>query len=504
MNYSIYEINTRTWLASQGNKIKTVADIPKSYWRDLKSKGMDYVWLMGIWETTQSSIEKYCFHPDLMKEYDAATSSWRISDVGGSPYAVDSYQPSRLVGNLNALKQVRKSLNDAGLWLILDFVPNHFNADSQMIEKKPEVFLQVDKEHYDHDQHTYYEQMDRYFAHGRDPYFPAWTDTIQLNYFHPATHDFMLKTLLDVADCCDGVRCDMAMLILPEIFLKTWGFLQGKGASSTPLNFWQKAINTVKQKHSKFIFLAEAYWDTEWQLQQNGFDYTYDKTLLDRLNQDQAEKIVEHLGADIAFQKKMIRFIENHDEPRSISEMGDDKSRMASVAVATLPGMRFYYDGQWEGARIKQPVQLIKPANETKCPCTISRGITTVKGNYCQCQAVHYQTLLEVVQEDIFRSGTWSLLEVMESTALLSWIWQLDKAHRLVMINTSNDFQTGIIRLNLDPAEITISDDVLNDIDSPSYFQYNKDGLWQIRLPPFKSAILAFDSHVESDALSQG
>ena len=60
-------------------------------------------------------------------------------------------------------------------------------------------------------------------AYGRDPYFSGWPDTVQLDYSNPATQEAMMKELLRIADQCDGVRCDMAMLILPEVFERTWG-----------------------------------------------------------------------------------------------------------------------------------------------------------------------------------------------------------------------------------------------------------------------------------------
>jgi hypothetical protein len=58
-------------------------------------------------------------------------------------------------------------------------------------------------------------------AHGRDPYFPGWPDTFQFNYGNPATQDAMAGELGKIAGQCDGVRCDMAMLLLSEVFERT-------------------------------------------------------------------------------------------------------------------------------------------------------------------------------------------------------------------------------------------------------------------------------------------
>ena len=116
---------------------------------------------------------------------------------------------------------------------------------------------------------------DLLLAYGRDPYFSGWPDTLQLNYGNPALQEAMIGELVRIAGQCDGVRCDMAMLVLPEVFERTWGI------PSQP--FWPKATQRVGSAVPDFCFMAEVYWDLEWTLQQQGFDYTYDKRLYDRL-----------------------------------------------------------------------------------------------------------------------------------------------------------------------------------------------------------------------------
>ena len=91
----------------------------------------------------------------------------------------------------------------------------------------------------------------------------------------------MIGELLKIASQCDGVRCDMAMLVLPDVFERTWG-------RRAPL-FWPTATQRVRERVPGFIFMAEVYWDLEWTLQQQGFDYAYDKRLYDRLREHHAE-----------------------------------------------------------------------------------------------------------------------------------------------------------------------------------------------------------------------
>ena len=146
-------------------------------------------------------------------------------------------------------------------------------------------------------------------AYGRDPYFAGWPDTLQLNYAEPGLQEAMASELESIAGMCDGVRCDMAMLILPDVFERTWGL--------RPTSFWPMATQRARARHPGFLFMAEVYWDLEWTLQQQGFDYTYDKRLYDRLCEGHARPVRDHFRADMDFQRKSARFLENHDEPRA-------------------------------------------------------------------------------------------------------------------------------------------------------------------------------------------
>ncbi len=481
---NLYQINTRLWIRQFGSGA-TLADIPDSYWQELADKGIDFIWLMGVWETAQSSIEEYCFHPDLVQHYDDIAPGWKREDVTGSPYAIDAYIPSRLIGSVADLRQARDAIRGAGMKLILDYVPNHFNAHSRLIIDHPQCFLAVD--HAPSEDADYYPWAGRTFAHGRDPYFPSWSDTVQIDYFKAETHEFMLAQLLAIAPLCDGVRCDMAMLLLPEIFEQTWQ--KHRPAEVYGESFWRPTIARVKEDFPQFTFIAEAYWNTGDRLHGEGFDYVYDKYLLDLLTHQSTAEIYGHLQASLSYQSKTVRFIENHDEPRSLHTMGESKSRAASVAFATLPGMRLFYDGQWQGHRIKPPVQLSRMPAEQSCPCTIAAALPRVPGIYCACQHQHYACLLDAVKDPLFQTGNWTLLP--QHGDLLAWQWQRDKDHRLVLINYSS--QDIDMRLPMDwlPSTDSPMVDLLQG-DGGDLPISHQAGTWRLRLPGFKSSILAF------------
>ena len=97
----------------------------------------------------------------------------------------------------------------------------------------------------------------------------------------------MIGELLGIAEQCDGVRCDMAMLVLPDVFERTWG------RRSPPSSGPKRHGECEKKKLPSFRFMAEVYWDLEWTMLQQGFDYAYDKRLYDRLREGQARPVRE-------------------------------------------------------------------------------------------------------------------------------------------------------------------------------------------------------------------
>ena len=193
------------------------------------------------------------------------------------------------------------------------------------------------------------------FACGKDPFFPAWPDVLQLNVFNQDLRAAIIDTVSAIAGQCDGVRCDMAMLVMNDIFQRTWGDRAGRRPAE---EYWPKVIGAVRASHPGFLFMAEAYWDLEWELQQQGFDFCYDKKLYDRLEHGTAENVRLHLCADIAYQARLVRFIENHDEPRAAATFSPEKERAAAVLATTLPGAVLLHEGQFEGRKVRLPVFL--------------------------------------------------------------------------------------------------------------------------------------------------
>src|SRR5262249_34584158 len=179
----------------------------------------------------------------------------------------------------------------------------------------------------------------------------------------------------------------MAMLVLPEVFERTWC------VASQP--FWPKATRRVREKVPNFCFMAEVYWDLEWTLQQQGFDYTYDKRLYDRLREGHARPVREHFHAGLDYQDKMARFLENHDEPRAAPVFSPEVQEAAAIVTFLSPGLRFFHQGQFEGRKKRISPHLGRGPNEPRD----------------QRLEAFYQRLLAVLRQPAVRDGGWQLLE---------------------------------------------------------------------------------------------
>jgi hypothetical protein len=286
------------------------------------------------------------------------------------------------------------------LRLLLDFVPNHVAPDHPWVESHPEFFIPGTEADLAREPQNFIRlrtgRGQNILAYGRDPYFAGWPDTLQLNYRHPALREAMVGELCRVADRCDGVRCDMAMLLQPGVFQRTWGDRAIPAGGPPPVDqpFWPEAIRTVHTQHPEFLFIAEVYWDLEWELQQAGFDFTYDKRLYDRLLAGYARPVREHLMAHPDYQEHSLRFLENHDEPRSAAVFGPHLEA-AAVVTYFIPGMRFVYEGQLEGRKIHVPMHVGRRPNEP---------VNT------KLQAF-YHRLLQALKQPEAHEGEWRLWE---------------------------------------------------------------------------------------------
>jgi hypothetical protein len=434
----LYEISAWPWLerlSARASRRVTLATVPAEEWDRLKALGVDAVYLMGVWRRSPQGRLMARTDPSLLSEYDRALPGWSMADVVGSPYSVQAYEPDERMGGWPGLDAARAELRRRGIALVLDFVPNHTGLDHDWVRSRPELYVEGTLDAYRQSPDLFHPvdagDAVHFIACGRDPNFAPWRDVAQLNYFNPVTRLAMCDVLGTISQHCDGVRCDMAMLVLNDVFSGTWSCTADLLWPVPSDEFWPAAIRRVPS----LVYIAEVYWDREWELQQQGFHFTYDKRLLDRLQRAEPAGIRAHLQADPAFNDRLVRFLENHDEARSARTFASRLPAAAAIA-ASLPGMRFFFDGQLDGRETRVPVQLGRWQEESARP-----GIRDL-----------YDRLLSATDRDLFHQGNWRLLDIRgagdDSYAdLIAYEWQLGPDRAVVAANISSGDVQGLLQL---------------------------------------------------------
>jgi glycosidase len=384
---------------------------------------------LSVWQTGLAGQRLSRSNPEWLHEFRETLADLRDEDIPGSGFAITAYTVHQQLGGDAALARLRDRLRRRGLRLMLDFVPNHTGLDHHWVEEHPEYYVpgtELDLARAPRN-YTWVKRQrgDLLLAHGRDPYFPGWPDTLQLNYGNQATQEAMIGELVKIAGQCDGVRCDMAMLVLPDVFQRTWNIAARL--------FWPLATQRVREHHPGFCFMAEVYWDLEWTLQQQGFDYTYDKRLYDRLRDRHARPVREHFLAGLDYQDKLARFLENHDEPRAAVTFPPEIHQAAAAITFLSPGLRFFHQGQFEGRKKR-----ISPH--------LGRG--PLEPTDVTLQAF-YQRLLALLRQPTARDGKWQLLECAPGwdgnwthDCFVAFAWQGAPGERLVVAVNYSEHQS--------------------------------------------------------------
>jgi glycosidase len=402
---SLYQINTRVWLTQLSRALgrrATLDDIPDAELDHLARVGFDWIWFLSVWQTGPAAQQVSRSNAGWRHEFQETLPDLREEDIEGSGFAIRGYTVHRDLGGDAALARLRQRLQARRLKLMLDFVPNHMAPDHPWIDEHPDYFVHGSDADLARAPKNYCRLQTTHgplvLAYGRDPYFEGWPDTLQLNYGNPALQQAMIGELERIAGQCDGVRCDMAMLVLPDVFESTWGIKAEL--------FWPGATEAVRRKHPDFTFMAEVYWDREWTMQQQGFDYTYDKRLYDRLREGHARPVREHFHADMNYQDKMARFLENHDEPRAAATFSPEVHRAAAVLTFLSPGLRFFHQGEFAGRTKRISPHLVRGPEEP-----VNDAIRQF-----------YERLLDVLRHPIVRQGRWQVLECVPAWNG-NWTW---------------------------------------------------------------------------------
>lgn len=389
-------------------------------------KNHDIVWFMGIYQPSEWSHQ---YAIKCSEEYRGALPDLnKERDVASSPFAIPEYTPNpAIAANWDAWDQMVEEMHALRKKVFIDYVPNQTAVDHPWAKKYPDRYVRGAKTQYQENPSMYQEVQAEdgntyYLAHGKDPNFPEWIDTLQLNYANPVVQEEMKKTLLGLIEHADGVRCDMAMLINADTFLRTWGdhLTDEEKQYIRENNFWEKVIPEMK-KYARargkedFSFAAEAYWD-EAELGRN-FDYIYGKAFYDHLKRIviNHEPIVEYdssgnkhnrLREHVEYLMGAVRngrhyrdvlFTENHDEPRAVEVFGREPSRAVAALTGLIPESIFLMNGgQEDGRRIRPPMQISRLPYETPDE-TMQR---------------FYEHLLKLKRSKLFQEGKYKMADI--------------------------------------------------------------------------------------------
>jgi glycosidase len=419
----LYEVNTRVWLRELSEKegrTVTLADIPESEITRWSQLGFTHIWLMGVWQVGPKARE---IAVRLWREHWQQQIDSVEADVQGSPFAIEEYAVDSRLGDALSLLMLKERLGRAGLRLILDFVPNHLGIDSTEPVRFPARFVHS----MDAQPGTFRAEArfgPRYFAHGRDPHFDPWIDTVQLDYRVIETHEAMRSVAQTVSVYGNGLRCDMAMLLLPEIFVETWKHFPSPAAHQTNKDFWRKTIAEVRQLQPQVELIAEVYWDREEQLQELGFDYTYNKRVCDYLVRRQDAELIQFLrSCSVGYLTRSVHFLENHDEARAASVFDLERHKLAAALILFLPGMALLHDGQLAGRKEFARIQMTKRANES--------GDAEI--------ARFYEELLLKLQRTYVRRGKPSVMPLAEEATAFAVKWERGSEADVAIVNFGSE-----------------------------------------------------------------
>ena len=494
-NPLIYEINTWVWLDElsrrYGRQI-TLGTVPEEDWDYLGRMGFDAVWLMGVWERSHLGIRIANENQSLVDEFRQVLADYTEADNVGSPYCVHRYVVDGHLGGPEGLARAREALSRRGMRLILDYVPNHVALDHPALTEHPDFFIRGSHEEMEQDPAAFFEVNGQAIARGRDPNFPPWPDVAQVNAFSDGLRSAVINTVSSIADQCDGMRCDMAILMMTDVFRRTWGLRAG---GAPDIEFWPQVIAGVRQRHPNVLFIAEAYWDLEAALHEQGFDYCYDKRLYDRLEHEDANSIRWHLTAGIGYQRRLVRFIENHDEPRAAATLQPQARHEAAAIVGyTLPGARLMHQGQFEGKQVRIPVFLGRGPDEPE-NVELKR---------------FYDRLLRGLDLAGGLRGEWSLCDVtgwpdnQSCQNVLAWTWKDEDRMSLIVVNYAGSPSQGMVRLPwsyLSGSAWRLQDPVSGANFDRSGHDMQENGLY-VDLPPWGTHFLQFVPVSEAVAAS--
>ncbi len=385
--------STYVWLAQLSRKhsraINRLDQIPDEDLDDLARRGLNSLWLIGIWERSRASqtIKQLCGNPDAV----------------ASAYSLYDYRIADDLGGEAAYIVLRDRCYRRGIRLASDMVPNHMGIDSPWVVEHPDWFISRPTPPYpayNFDgpdlspdprveikiERHYYEQTDaavvfqrrdrqsgetRYIYHGNDGTSFPWNDTAQLDYLNPAVREQVIQAILHVARLFPVIRFDAAMTLAKRHFQRLWfpnpgssGAIPSRAESGMttaefnklmPQEFWREVVDRVAAEVPGTLLLAEAFWLMEgYFVRTLGMHRVYNSAFMNMMRDEENDKyrsvIKNTLEFDPDIMKRYVNFMSNPDERTAVDQFGTgDKCFGVATLMSTLPGLPMFGHGQIEG-----------------------------------------------------------------------------------------------------------------------------------------------------------
>ena len=385
--------NAAVWLdqleRQYGRVIPTLNDIPDEALDELKYRGFNALWLIGIWKRSEASrrIKQMTGNPEAAASAYSLTA-YRVDDSFGGPAAMEALKARA------ATRDIR---------LACDMVPNHMGLDSEWVCEHPDWFIQRETPPFPSYSFTgpdlsgdprvqiyledgYWNRSDaavvfkrvdpetgdvRYIYHGNDGTHLPWNDTAQLNYLLPEVRESVTRKIIDIAKQFPIIRFDAAMTLAKKHFHRLWFPEPGSGGDIAsraeygmpraefnevfPKEFWREVVNRVKKEAPDTLLLAEAFWMMEgYFVRTLGMHRVYNSAFMNMLKNEENAKYRDAIRSVLEFEprilKRYVNFMSNPDEETAIAQFGaDDKYFGCCILMATMPGTPMFGHGQVEG-----------------------------------------------------------------------------------------------------------------------------------------------------------
>ncbi|MBI9043257.1 MAG: alpha-amylase [Anaerolineaceae bacterium] len=385
--------NSYVWLDQLRKKynrdIPTLSDIPEEEFVLMSSRGINGLWLIGLWERSQASsrIKQLCGNPDAIS----------------SAYSIRSYVIADALGGDEGYQALMNKARKYGIRLASDMVPNHMGIDSHWVMDHPDWFLSAEHSPFPSYSFTgvnlspvdyvevkiedhYYDQTDaavsfkyhnhqtgqtKHIYHGNDGTNMPWNDTAQLDYLNPEVREQVIQTIIDVARKFPIIRFDAAMTLAKKHYQRLWFPEPGTGGDipsrsdfslsksnfdkAMPVEFWREVVDRIAKEAPDTLLLAEAFWMMEgYFVRTLGMHRVYNSAFMHMLRDEDNAKYRQVIKDTLEFEpeilKRFVNFMNNPDERTAIDQFGNgDKYFGVCILLSTLPGLPMFGHGQIEG-----------------------------------------------------------------------------------------------------------------------------------------------------------